>query len=89
MAGPAYNKMLQIVKANILSCILKLIWHNNEWVLFPEGYGNVRAMDNVPPLYKPGAKNGFRPYGYIISTLYACCPQLYQPRAEKGRLPGL
>ena len=34
LAGPAYNKMLQIVKADILSCILKLIRHNNEWVFF-------------------------------------------------------
>ena len=34
LAGPAYNKMLQIVKADILSCILKLIRHNNERVFF-------------------------------------------------------
>ena len=34
LAGPAYNKMLQIVKADILTCILKLIRHNNEWVFF-------------------------------------------------------
>ena len=38
-----------------------------------------------PHCTSQGRKNGFRQYGYFISTLYACCPQLYQPRAEKGR----